>query len=80
MSFNADVPMSIKSLRYYAGWADKVQGKTIPMDGDYFVYTRHEPVENIFKFLQKRLLTYSIVLSDRLESVRKLFHGIFPYL
>lgn len=44
MSFNADVPMSIKSLRYYAGWADKVQGKTIPMDGDYFVYTRHEPV------------------------------------
>ncbi|XP_037045593.1 aldehyde dehydrogenase, mitochondrial [Bradysia coprophila] len=44
MSLNADVPMSVKSLRYYAGWADKVQGKTIPMDGDYFVYTRHEPV------------------------------------
>jgi len=44
MSFNADVPMSVKSLRYYAGWADKIQGKTIPMDGEYFVYTRHEPV------------------------------------
>ena len=31
-------------LRYYAGWADKIQGKTIPIDGSYFCYTRHEPV------------------------------------
>lgn len=22
----------------------KILGKTIPMDGDYFAYTRHEPV------------------------------------
>ncbi len=29
---------------YYAGWADKVQGKTIPIKGPYFCYTRHEPV------------------------------------
>uniref|UniRef100_A0A8C6DUB9 aldehyde dehydrogenase (NAD(+)) n=1 Tax=Moschus moschiferus TaxID=68415 RepID=A0A8C6DUB9_MOSMO len=29
---------------YYAGWADKYHGKTIPIDGDYFSYTRHEPV------------------------------------
>jgi len=29
---------------YYAGWADKVQGKTIPVAGDYFCYTRDEPV------------------------------------
>lgn len=36
--------MAIKNLRYYAGWADKNHGKTIPMDGDFFVYTRHEPV------------------------------------
>lgn len=33
-----------KFLRYYAGWADKVTGKTIPVDGDYFTYTRLEPV------------------------------------
>lgn len=31
-------------FRYYAGWADKWEGKTIPIDGDYFCYTRHEPV------------------------------------
>lgn len=36
--------MTVGSLRYYAGWADKNHGKTIPMDGDYFSYTRHEPV------------------------------------
>jgi aldehyde dehydrogenase (NAD+) len=44
MSYNVDVPMAIKNLRYYAGWADKNHGKVIPMDGDFFVYTRHEPV------------------------------------
>ena len=26
------------------GRADKIQGKTIPINGDYFCYTRHEPV------------------------------------
>lgn len=44
MSFNADVAFTVKCLRYYAGWADKNQGKTIPVDGNYFCYTRHEPV------------------------------------
>uniref|UniRef100_A0A4W5NUH8 aldehyde dehydrogenase (NAD(+)) n=1 Tax=Hucho hucho TaxID=62062 RepID=A0A4W5NUH8_9TELE len=29
---------------YYAGWADKWEGKTIPIDGDFFCYTRHEPI------------------------------------
>lgn len=43
-SFHIDVPASVAVLRYYAGWADKVHGKTLPMDGDYFGYTRHEPV------------------------------------
>lgn len=31
-------------FRYCAGWADKWEGKTIPIDGDYFCYTRHEPI------------------------------------
>lgn len=44
MSYNVDVPMAIDNLRYYAGWADKNHGKVIPVDGDFFVYTRHEPV------------------------------------
>lgn len=30
--------------RYYAGWADKIQGKTLPNFGPFFGYTREEPV------------------------------------
>jgi aldehyde dehydrogenase (NAD+) len=40
----ADLPLTIACYRYYAGWADKLQGKTIPVSGDYFCYTRHEPI------------------------------------
>jgi len=39
-----DIDLSIAVFKYYAGWADKLQGKTIPVDGDYFSYTLHEPV------------------------------------
>ncbi len=40
----ADLPLTIACFRYYAGWADKLQGKTIPVAGNYFSYTRLEPV------------------------------------
>src|SRR5450432_3417645 len=40
----ADLPLTIACYRYYAGWADKLQGKTIPVNGSYFTYTKHEPV------------------------------------
>jgi aldehyde dehydrogenase (NAD+) len=40
----ADLPLTIKCYHYYSGWADKNHGKTIPVEGDFFCYTRHEPV------------------------------------
>jgi len=40
----ADLPLTVKCYRYYAGWADKIHGKTIPIEGNFFCYTRHEPV------------------------------------
>ncbi|KAK7116488.1 aldehyde dehydrogenase, mitochondrial-like [Littorina saxatilis] len=43
-AFNADLALTIKCYRYYAGWADKNHGKTLHIDGDFFAYTRHEPV------------------------------------
>ncbi len=43
-SRTADLPLTIKCYRYYAGWADKIHGKTIPVEGNYFCYTRHEPL------------------------------------
>ncbi len=43
-SRNIDLPLVIECYRYYAGWADKIEGRTIPVSGPYFTYTRHEPV------------------------------------
>ena len=43
-SRNVDLPLVIDCFRYYAGWADKIHGETIPIRGDYFCYTRREPV------------------------------------
>ncbi|MDA1048904.1 MAG: aldehyde dehydrogenase family protein [Planctomycetota bacterium] len=40
----ADLPLTIDCLHYYAGWADKIHGQTIPIRGDYFCYTRREPL------------------------------------
>ncbi|MEZ6056893.1 MAG: aldehyde dehydrogenase family protein [Planctomycetaceae bacterium] len=40
----ADIPLVIDCLRYYAGWADKLTGETVPIRGNYFCYTRREPV------------------------------------
>jgi aldehyde dehydrogenase (NAD+) len=39
-----EVSMTAAVIRYYAGWADKVEGRTIPTDGSFLVYTRREPV------------------------------------
>jgi len=39
-----DIPLCVNVLRYYAGWADKVHGATIPVRGENLVYTRREPV------------------------------------
>ncbi|KAL7421383.1 hypothetical protein Q5752_004268 [Cryptotrichosporon argae] len=39
-----DVAESAAVFRYYGGWADKIQGKTIETSKNKFAYTRHEPV------------------------------------
>ena len=44
-----DLNLVLRCYRYYAGWADKVQGKTIPINGPYLCYTRHEPLPSIGK-------------------------------
>ena len=43
-SRNGDLPLVIDCFRYYAGWADKIHGQTIPIRGNYFCYTQREPV------------------------------------
>ncbi|KAI0319931.1 aldehyde dehydrogenase [Amylostereum chailletii] len=41
---NADVNMSIATIRYFAGWSDKHHGKTIETSEAKLAYTRHEPM------------------------------------
>ncbi|KAL7054921.1 hypothetical protein AAHC03_024440 [Spirometra sp. Aus1] len=43
-AYGVDLALVIKCFRYYAGWANKYHGKTIPIDGDYVSFTRQEPV------------------------------------
>ncbi|KAG7207980.1 hypothetical protein KM043_009560 [Ampulex compressa] len=39
-----DIQASISTLRYYAGWCDKICGHTIPTEDGNFTLTRKEPV------------------------------------
>jgi acyl-CoA reductase-like NAD-dependent aldehyde dehydrogenase len=39
-----DLPAAIDTLRYYAGWADKINGQVVPVRPDAFTYTVREPV------------------------------------
>merc|ERR1712225_10473 len=39
-----DIGMVAGCLRYYGGWADKIEGKVIDTNQDTFTYTRQEPI------------------------------------
>jgi aldehyde dehydrogenase (NAD+) len=43
-SRSGDLPLVVDCFRYYAGWADKIHGQTVPIRGNYFCYTKREPV------------------------------------
>lgn len=39
-----DMQGVINGLRYYAGWADKIEGRTVPVRGNFLSYTLRQPV------------------------------------
>lgn len=42
---HGDLPMAVRHFRYYAGWAGKLEGTTIPVSHpNQFVYTLREPM------------------------------------
>ncbi len=44
-SRHIDIPDAAKCFQYYAGWATKITGQTIPLStGPFFNYTRREPL------------------------------------
>ncbi len=43
-SRHIEVPMAAECLQYFAGWADKIQGETVPVKAQALVYTLREPL------------------------------------
>jgi acyl-CoA reductase-like NAD-dependent aldehyde dehydrogenase len=43
-SHYVDMPMAAEVFRYYAGWATKIHGETVPVKGPFLHYTLREPV------------------------------------
>ncbi len=43
-SRQVDMPMVAEVFRYYAGWATKIHGETVPVKGPFLNYTLREPV------------------------------------
>src|SRR5204862_6413746 len=43
-SRHIEVPASAECFQYYAGWADKIHGETVPVKGNYLTYALREPV------------------------------------
>jgi acyl-CoA reductase-like NAD-dependent aldehyde dehydrogenase len=39
-----EIPAAAECFQYYAGWADKIHGETVPVRGEYLTYTLREPV------------------------------------
>ena len=39
-----ELGMTVSTLRYYGGWADKITGDTLPVDGPFLTYTLREPI------------------------------------
>jgi betaine-aldehyde dehydrogenase len=43
-SLYIDIPAVAENFEYFAGWATKIEGETIPVPGQFFNYTLREPV------------------------------------
>jgi aldehyde dehydrogenase (NAD+) len=43
-SRHIEIPAAAECFEYFAGWADKVMGETIPVKGNYLTYTLREPI------------------------------------
>ncbi|KAF2845726.1 aldehyde dehydrogenase [Plenodomus tracheiphilus IPT5] len=44
VALNEDLPEAFSTIRYYAGWADKISGQTIGTTPEKFAYTLRQPI------------------------------------
>lgn len=71
-----DVGAVVGCLRYYAGWADKIEGSTVDIAPDMFHYILKEPVRFPHGFLAS--LAKLTSLAHRLVSAGRSSPGTFP--
>ena len=88
-----DIGACAGCLRYYGGWADKIEGKVIETNPDTFNYTRQEPVNDptpasspLFVFYSGMCVCVCVSMlielenpRNRLASALKSSHGISPF-
>ncbi|KAK6117985.1 hypothetical protein DH2020_048270 [Rehmannia glutinosa] len=43
-ALTSELPIFVRLFHYYAGWADKIHGLTVPADGPHHVQVLHEPI------------------------------------
>lgn len=75
-----DVQMAAGCLRYYGGWADKIEGKVIDTMADTFNYTKQEPVSSAQPPTTPLGSVAYCVFNRRLVSVLRSSHGTSPFL
>ncbi|KAN0019118.1 hypothetical protein ACTFIU_002320 [Dictyostelium citrinum] len=44
ISAREDIDFCVRVIRYFGGWADKIQGKTIPISSEFTSITKHEAI------------------------------------
>ena len=82
-----DVERSIQSYRYFAGWADKVTGDTIPAHGNFFAYIKKikyilidiSPNKAIVHALLLNYINYSFKSNIKIKTVSILDDYIVYY-
>ena len=62
LALKTHIGMSIQTLRYFAGWCDKIHGKTIPINhakpNHNLTFTKREPIGWVCNFLSNRILAF----------------------
>ncbi|KAG8221418.1 aldehyde dehydrogenase domain-containing protein [Butyriboletus roseoflavus] len=61
-AYRGDNKGGIAVMRYYAGWADKINGKTIETNDKKLSYTRHEPIGVVGQIIPWNVPMFSLSL------------------
>jgi aldehyde dehydrogenase (NAD+) len=72
---NMDVRLSISTIRYYAGWADKIHGQVIETQENILSYTRREPFGVV-----GQIIPTNFPRTRMLSDMRRLAHSLLLHV